>query len=643
MMSRILCWGSIAVALLFVVVACTQGGPRGGTSVSPLKEPRKAEVQWLGIDWTLREGLIGKTGSMRVAVEPNSENELRVGFYEAEVGGSGPMWRASGWMAVVMSSLLLGIDIISYKFTIDVSGQIDGPSAGALMTVTIISLLLNHTVKPDASITGTINPDGTIGPVGAIIQKIEGAAKAGKKLVLIPLGQRYNKDWKTQLSIDAVERGRQVGVEVREVGDIYEAYEALTGKKLPKPQGITDQSPSLPSAAFEKVKAKAKEWGSRYEQERGAFTGFEERYRQPFLNLHTQAVAADDKSDSFFGQGLVAGSYAKAQESTLLMALAAEGTRLRSILEVPGQQAAQRQQAAQERLNSVKSVALMQIDGLIDRLKVEKATNATEAIVIVDAYRVLAVALGLVQMANTVMEREPRNDDERAQFLETAARYCTIAKYAAQVASDMLELGLRTGGAGPAPDLQQLERFGKILRQAAGANLNYFETIVLNQLARDRNVHPDVFKQGFGDIDYTYAVATFDVFSWLKDRVGSSEPVAYATLGAALASYQFSAALVAKYYSLDFRVDPNTNAVSVTSERALIHMLDFAEKRTRELISLAQQVDSNLVQPILYFEEAKISREGEVLEKLDCLKGFWIASLEAELMTIFAGKFKLAQ
>lgn len=642
-MIRLVRWSTLAASVLVFVIVVTACTPQGGGSSISLKEARKAEVHWLGIEWDTREGLIGKTGPVRIAVEPNPEDELRVGFYESEVGGSGPMWRASGWMAVVMSSLLLGTDIVPYKFTIDISGQIDGPSAGALMTVTVLSLLLGDTVKSDTSITGTINPDGTIGPAGVIIQKIEGAAKAGKKLILIPLGQRYSIDLKTNLSMDAVERGRQLGVQVREVGDIYEAYEAMTGKKLPKAEGITDQSPSLPAAAFEKVKAKAKEWGSRYEQERGAFTGIEERYRQPFLDLQSQAVAANEKSDSFFGQGLIAGSYAKAQEATLLMALAAESARLRSILEAPGQQAAQRQQSARERLNSVKSMALMQIDGLIDRLKVEKATNATEALVLADAYRVLAVALGFVQMADEVIAREPRNDNERAQFLETAIRYCTIAKYAAQVTSDTLELGLRTGGAGPAPALKQLERFGKILRQAAGANLNYFEMIVLNRLARDRNVHPDTFKQGFGDMDYTSAVATFDAFSRLKDRVGSGEPLAYATLGAALTSYQFSSVLVAKYYSLDLKVDPNTNAVSVASERALIHMLDFAERRTRELISLAQKTDSNLVQPVLHFEEAKISREGGVFEKFDCLKGFWLSSIQAELMTVLAGKFKLAK
>ena len=40
-------------------------------------------------------------------------------------------------------------------------------------------------INADVTMTGTINPDGTIGPVGGIPFKIEGAAEAGKKVVLI--------------------------------------------------------------------------------------------------------------------------------------------------------------------------------------------------------------------------------------------------------------------------------------------------------------------------------------------------------------------------------------------------------------------------------------------------------------------------
>ena len=53
------------------------------------------------------------------------------------------------------------------------------------------------------TMTGTINPDGTVGPVGGIPQKVEGAADEGIKTVLIPAGQRNTE------SDEAGEPGRR--------------------------------------------------------------------------------------------------------------------------------------------------------------------------------------------------------------------------------------------------------------------------------------------------------------------------------------------------------------------------------------------------------------------------------------------------
>src|SRR5205814_6525545 len=124
-----------------------------------------------------------------------SDNELRVGFFESEVGGSGPQWRAAGWMAVITASLLLGKNPSNYEFSFDVAGKIDGPSAGGLMTAAVLAGYLGDSILPDVTMTGTINPDGTIGPVGGIPQKLEGAAAAGKKKDLVPCGQRRHYDY----------------------------------------------------------------------------------------------------------------------------------------------------------------------------------------------------------------------------------------------------------------------------------------------------------------------------------------------------------------------------------------------------------------------------------------------------------------
>ncbi len=70
-------------------------------------------------------------------------------------------------------------------------GTIDGPSAGGAMTVLLISELEGKPINNYTVMTGTINPDGTIGKVGGVLEKAGAAGKYGAKLMLVPAGQSY--------------------------------------------------------------------------------------------------------------------------------------------------------------------------------------------------------------------------------------------------------------------------------------------------------------------------------------------------------------------------------------------------------------------------------------------------------------------
>jgi uncharacterized protein len=67
--------------------------------------------------------------------------------------------------------------------------MVGGPSAGAAMTAATMAELLNLSLASNVMITGTINPDGSIGPVGGLIEKVDAAYAAVADLVLIPSGQ----------------------------------------------------------------------------------------------------------------------------------------------------------------------------------------------------------------------------------------------------------------------------------------------------------------------------------------------------------------------------------------------------------------------------------------------------------------------
>jgi ATP-dependent Lon protease len=62
----------------------------------------------------------------------------------------------------------------------------DGPSAGTAITCAIYSILTDHPIRRDIAITGEINLQGDVMPIGGLENKIEGAKKAGVKTILYP-------------------------------------------------------------------------------------------------------------------------------------------------------------------------------------------------------------------------------------------------------------------------------------------------------------------------------------------------------------------------------------------------------------------------------------------------------------------------
>jgi predicted S18 family serine protease len=64
--------------------------------------------------------------------------------------------------------------------------EVDGPSAGALMTVLTIAAIEKRPVDTSLTMTGTIDGSGHVGAVGGVVAKATAAKENGKTLFLIP-------------------------------------------------------------------------------------------------------------------------------------------------------------------------------------------------------------------------------------------------------------------------------------------------------------------------------------------------------------------------------------------------------------------------------------------------------------------------
>jgi ATP-dependent Lon protease len=93
----------------------------------------------------------------------------------------------------------------------------DGPSAGGVMTLTILSQLSDVPIKNNVAMTGEIDLNGTIRAIGGLHSKLQGARNAGCNLVLIP---RDNEKDLNQVC-DEVKLGDDFKVML--VSNIYEA------------------------------------------------------------------------------------------------------------------------------------------------------------------------------------------------------------------------------------------------------------------------------------------------------------------------------------------------------------------------------------------------------------------------------------
>ncbi len=100
-----------------------------------------------------------------------------------------PSTLQSAQVAVYYAAKYLNINQYNYNFTYDIHddySNVSGPSAGAAMTLLAISALTNKPLMQDFTITGTISPNGSIGEIGGVYDKIGAASAMGMKYALVP-------------------------------------------------------------------------------------------------------------------------------------------------------------------------------------------------------------------------------------------------------------------------------------------------------------------------------------------------------------------------------------------------------------------------------------------------------------------------
>lgn len=154
-------------------------------------------------------GFLGSTIEIEAAVFPAKKKGSGVVRFNDTAGS---MAKDSVFNAASVIRNLTDKDIKDYDIHVNVigGGKIDGPSAGAAITICIISSLLNKPIRQDLAVTGEISLKGKVKPVGGIFEKIYGARRMGIKLVLVP------KDNEKEIPLNTED------IDVKAIGSIEE-------------------------------------------------------------------------------------------------------------------------------------------------------------------------------------------------------------------------------------------------------------------------------------------------------------------------------------------------------------------------------------------------------------------------------------
>ncbi len=559
---------AVVVALALIATSCASLQSRDVRTV-------ELNALWYGVIPETGEN-IGGVSPVLIRFSPESQ-ELDIDVEAQQASGAGAQWVAASWLGSTTSLLDHTIDPASVQLVFEVSDTIDGPSAGALMAVGVAAALRGDPVGSKIAMTGTIEADGSIGDVGGIPYKVRGAAAAGIETVLIPSGQRSVQDPGTGGLIDVVALGAALGVDVREVDDIAQAYEIMTGRPLdaedrppvadPVSEDFEQRLLALTHARLERVNSAMRVLESSQAQS-GVFGS----------DWYRRAADASEHAESAIAAGETAVAYESAMTASLLSRQAlsdrviGDSLRLQSFVFVRDE--------LRMKARDLDELARDTVQGLASN---SDLADPGRAIAFGDALA-WATTGGLV--AYMTADGLAASPPSRELLTEAGAAIARSEVYL-EASRDALALSHELRGEITAARTSHLA-LSDLMWEAGSASLAYLDDVVVARMAGQMLVAGPSMNNFLEspDADYAYVKGSE---AYLEELVVGLDPRASATVRSAVAleRYIYSSFLIAKYSTLQSSLDSNGYVVSVGNRAQLDEYAALANEHLDESISEA--------------------------------------------------------
>lgn len=399
------------------------------------------------------------SGVTPVEIKGQTQREpqaFAVDLEQLTASGAGAAWTATTATAAVIGTLAYAADPQTVRLGFKVNEAIDGPSAGALLALGSYTVLANGNFNSKATMTGTILPDGRVGAVGGIPEKIRAAAQAGMAQVLIPQGQRFASDQATEAMVDVIELGRALGVEVIEIETFWDAPGVVAS--IPQP-GEVVPAPEMDTALTEMLITRSRELLANAEQISRALTGTSPEVAE----ARAKAVQALDVKDA-------SGAYAWSSEVlTEVAVLASDQDTSRALATT---NAAQVAKMLLDRVQQLQT----QITMTVHAIDMNDVTTLEQAVALSDALRWAADAYADLLDAEQALITAPVRS-ELLEWADTVARIdVVVQQYLPTSLAALAVIGNR-----PILDrtvlVEDFQHYAQFFATAAAANTTYAQDV----------------------------------------------------------------------------------------------------------------------------------------------------------------------
>jgi len=623
-------------ALTLLLIGCASGGAH-----------REVVVDFLSV-----RGNEGNTTPALVSVQDNKTDRIRVGVLEGSALQLSGQWRTSVWLAALQASLALDRPLSDWTVWVEAirnGERFDGPSAGGLLTAGILAGMTGQGANPRFTMTGTINPDGTIGPVGGIPQKFQAAIRAGKTTLGYPMGQHFVYDMVTHREMDIRSMARD-GIKIVEIPDVETAYGYLTGVQLVQPKPVSQKEMELPTKVESALRLQAQQWLTNAETTYNDFNAL--GVKDPDLAarwVEVDSLMAETKR--FLADGEVAAAYALANQ--LFINADTAYLRGRVVQLVRG--------ARYEEANSFTQGVIDNVDKRLaetsGKMKTSLAKSASDLMSLTAAFEALGSAVrhffrGFDQRKVNVakidtlisglrsnrLQPTPQLTNELIELLNGPLVEVAASNVHNFVASQNLDFRPEVQPNAKEIPQRDVQRLGQLLETAGNANISYFEQTTLIEIAKFHGVTLETVKANFGDP--TYRLLHDDIRATAEvaflSILGEGPTLDMVRLAGSLSAYVDAAVLIAKYYSLEAVTNDAGDVQSLGRGHVLPRMLELAETKARIHAARAKKLGGEVpVAARLAYQTGRSWQDApSIPARIQALQQFWRASMLSQMAVL---------